>query len=62
MSDHLDRLLTSGELSRELGVPVHRVLYYLRSRGIRPVARAGNAKVYGEDVLSLLRVELESDR
>jgi len=30
-----------GQISIELGVPVHRLNYVIRSRGIKEVARAG---------------------
>ena len=40
------QLLTVGMIAKELGCPVHRVNYILRSRDIRPAARAGNLGVY----------------
>lgn len=54
------RLLTVGELSRQLGVPVHRVRYLLLARGMRPTARAGQAWIYGREVLERLRLEMPS--
>jgi hypothetical protein len=30
-----------GQISKELGVPVHRLNYVIRSRGIKEVTRAG---------------------
>lgn len=53
------RLLTSGRLAAELGVPVHRVVYVLATRKhIRPVARAGTLRLYSRATLALLRHEL----
>jgi DNA-binding transcriptional MerR regulator len=43
--------MTTGEIAIKYGVPVHRVLYLIRARGIEPVSRAGNSYVYdGADV------------
>ena len=38
--------LTVGEIARRLGCPVHRIEYLIRSRGMRPSYRAGNARVF----------------
>lgn len=54
------RLLTTGQIASELGVPVHRVLYVLRSREVREDARAGRYRLYGEKVLESVRRELSS--
>ena len=40
--------LTVGEIARRLDEPFHRVVYVIRSRGIRPTALAGNARVFSE--------------
>ena len=34
----------TGEIARRLAVPIHRINYVIRSRGIRPERRAGNAR------------------
>lgn len=47
-----------GELVRRLGVPIHRVLYVIRSRGIRPVSKAGNARLFSEADAKRLASEL----
>ena len=50
--------LTIGEISRRLNLPVHRLDYYIRTRGVKPIERAGRFRVYDESVLDLLRSEL----
>jgi DNA-binding transcriptional MerR regulator len=52
------RSLTVGEISRRLNCPIHKVKYLINSRGIEPVERAGNLRVFSVDVLDLLRSEL----
>lgn len=58
MDGEMIRLLTVGEISRRVGCPVHRVDYFIRTRGIKPLEIAGRARVFGDDVLDLLRSEL----
>lgn len=54
-------LLTPGRLADELGVPLARVTYILRTRRhIQPRARAGTLRLYSYDVLPLLRHELNA--
>ena len=48
MSESTTLMPTVGEIARRLGVPVHRVQYVVRSRGISPACRAGNAHVFSE--------------
>ena len=54
------RMLTTGQIASELGVPVHRVLYVLRSRELKADAKAGHYRLYGEKVLEEVRRELSS--
>lgn len=59
MNDPIPKLRTPGVLAAALGVPLHRVLYILRTRPhIRPTARAGRLRLYDRAVLDLLRREL----
>lgn len=50
---------TVGEIARRLKVPLHRVEYAIRSRGILPAARAGNARLFTESDVIHIREELE---
>lgn len=59
VNDPIPKLRTPGVLAADLGVPLHRVQYVLRTRGhIRPAASAGRLRLYGRDALDLLRQEL----
>ena len=49
---------TVGEIARRLGVPVHRIEYVIRSRDVRPVSRAGNARVFTDADITYIRSEL----
>jgi DNA-binding transcriptional MerR regulator len=56
---------TVGEIARRLRVPVHAIEYIIRTRGIEPVSRAGNARVFTEADISHIASELkriEADR
>lgn len=55
----IPKLRTPGVPADELGVPLHRVLYVLRTRRhILPTASAGRLRLYDRDALELLRHEL----
>lgn len=55
------RLNTIGRLAEKLRQPVHRIEYLIRTRPhIQHVARAGNARLYDEHVVRLLRHELNA--
>jgi DNA-binding transcriptional MerR regulator len=49
---------TVGEISRRLGVPVHRVEYVIQSRNIRPSSRAANLRVFSESDVQHIGSEL----
>lgn len=51
-------LPTIGVISKQLGVPAHRVEYVIVSRGIKPVGRAGNARVFSASAVGLIKDEL----
>ena len=50
---------TVGEIAKRRGVPVHRIVYVIQSRGICPVGRAGNARIFDEAAVNLITSELE---
>ena len=50
---------TVGEIARRLGEPLHRVEYVIRTRAIRPMGVAGNARVFGDEVVGQIADELQ---
>lgn len=57
----LPRLATPAEVARVLGVPLHRVLYVLRSRPhIFPRAIAGAARCFDDNAIAQIRHELNA--
>jgi len=61
MAKSSPHLRTVGVVARELGEPVHRVLYVLRTRcHIRPAARAGRLRLYDREAVALIRHELNT--
>ena len=56
---------TVGEIAHRLTAPIHAVEYIIRSRGISPVAWAGNARIFTEADVAHIASELkriESER
>ena len=51
-------LWTVGTLARRYGEPLHRVEYVIKTRGIRPCGRAGNARVFSEEDAARIGDEL----
>ncbi len=51
-------LNTTGEISRRLRVPVHRVEYIIATRGIQPAAVAGASRVFDEQAVAAIAREL----
>jgi hypothetical protein len=51
--------ITFGEIVRRTGKPAHRVSYVLKSRGIQPIARAGQYRLFGEDVPGIVEAECQ---
>jgi hypothetical protein len=53
------QLRTPGVIAQELGVPLDRVLYVLRTRAhIRPIGRAGILRLYSPGAVEAVREEL----
>ena len=60
-TDSLPSLRTPGVIAHELGEPLHRVLYVLRTRSfISPSARAGRLRLYNHHAVALIRSELNT--
>ena len=51
-------LPTIGEIARRLGEPIHRIEYVIRARGIRPTGWAGNARVFPDEAVEAIAMEL----
>lgn len=49
---------TAGTIAAELGVPLHRVQYILRTRKIQPVAKAGVFNLYSAEHTAEVRRHL----
>lgn len=60
MQRHIPQLRTPGVIADELGVPLSRVLYVLRTRQhfISPIGRAGRLRLYDRDAVELVSGEL----
>ncbi len=58
MSDDTPRLRTPGVIAAELAAPLSRVLYVLRTRGVRPIGRAGVLRLYDREAVETVRVAL----
>lgn len=59
--DAVPRVRTVGRMAAELQVPIHRVVYILRTRPhIRPIARAGRARLYDVDAQNQVSAELRA--
>jgi hypothetical protein len=51
-------LPTVGEIARRLDEPIHRIEYLIRSRAIKPLGMAGNARVFHEEAIEVIADEL----
>jgi len=58
MSTCIPQALTVGVIAQRLGVPLHRVLYVVRARSIKPVGWAGNSRVFAESDVQRIASEL----
>ena len=59
ITDPAHSLLTIGAIATRLGVPLHRVEYVIRSRGIPASGRAGRLRVFAPEAITLIRHVLE---
>lgn len=58
----VEKLLTVGEIANRLGCPIHKVLYLINSRQIKPSQRAGALRIFNEETIETIRMELGTDR
>ena len=56
----IPRLRTISVMAAELGQPVERVDYVIRTRGIREIARAGQTRLFSADEVARVRHELNA--
>jgi len=56
------KALTLGELARRLGCEIHQAQYLVASRNIEPIQRAGNLRIFSEDVVQILKGELKQGK
>ncbi len=54
------QLHTVGLIAENLGVPVHRVEYVLRTRNIKPAHRAGALRIFTLEQVDRIAEEIES--
>ena len=55
------RLRTPGVIAAELGEPLHRIVYVLRTRPhIKPAARAGRLRLFDADAVAMIRHALNA--
>lgn len=60
-TNSLPSLRTPGVIAHELGEPLHRVLYVLRTRSfISPSALAGRLRLYDRHAIALIQDELNA--
>jgi hypothetical protein len=48
-----------GDVARHLGQPLHVVNYIIMSRGIQSVGRAGRVRLFDDEAVERIRVELQ---
>jgi DNA-binding transcriptional MerR regulator len=53
-------MATVGAVARRLNVPTHRILYVVRTRGIKPSGIAGNNRVFSEPDVERIAAELRA--
>lgn len=54
-----EKLSTTGEIAQRYGVPLHRIEYLVKARGIEPTARAGHIRVFSEADVGRIGKELD---
>src|SRR5207244_12627250 len=59
MSISTPTMPTIGEIARRLGEPIHRIEYVIRARRIGPCGWAGNARVFPEEAVESIAIELQ---
>jgi DNA-binding transcriptional MerR regulator len=59
MSVQTPTIHSVGTMARLYRVPVHRIAYIIRSRGIEPAGKAGNVRLFDEAAAKWIGSELQ---
>jgi hypothetical protein len=51
----LEGFFSLGALAREIGVPLQQARYIIERRGIQPIGRVANTKIYGPSEVAAVR-------
>ncbi len=60
MNETIPKLLIVGVIATRCSVPLHRVEYVIKARGIKPAGMAGHARVFTEADAERIASELEA--
>jgi hypothetical protein len=52
------KMLTIGLIAQQIRRPIHRVAYIVRTRRIKPIGWAGNARVFSPEAVKQIRLAL----
>lgn len=58
MSPEIPSANTVGAIAERLNEPLHRIEYVIRARGIVPISRAGNARIFSDTDVQFIASEL----
>ena len=58
----MEKMLTTGQIAEELGIPLWKVQYLLNSRGIKPDQRIGHLRAFLPTIVDRLKAELDAMR
>lgn len=53
-----DQFFTVGEMATEIGQPLHRILYIIKSRGVEPAARVGRVRAFNREQVRAIDQEI----
>ncbi len=62
MKQSISQGFTVGDIARESGRPIHGVVYFIKSRGIKHVARAGKIRLFDGPTVERIVRELRLSR
>ncbi len=56
----MELFLTTGQVAQQANIPLWKAQYLIKTRGIKPIGRAGVMRMFSPDVVGVLRSELHS--